>query len=189
MSLKAGRVGVAPDQVDGFGKIKSEATAGYTKQEADAKFETQAAATSALAEKQPITLEVPIEMLSGTALTVEDALQGLNDEITDISTAQESVVENIVSGASVESSVNYLVKQGKVVCCSVYLQSITAEAWSTICVIPNGFRPKNKLLGLCWSNVSKGFVGAEINDTNGAIQFDTACSNNKVRVSLTWETA
>ena len=33
MSLKAGRVGVAPDQVDEFGKIKSEATSGYTKQE------------------------------------------------------------------------------------------------------------------------------------------------------------
>lgn len=41
MSLKAGRVGVAPDQVDEFGKIKSEATSGYTKQEADAKFSTK----------------------------------------------------------------------------------------------------------------------------------------------------
>lgn len=87
MALKAGRVGVAPDQVDEFGKINSEATSGYTKQEADAKFETQthAASTyetksdaiSALAEKQPILLSVPIEMLSGTKLTVEDALNGL----------------------------------------------------------------------------------------------------------------
>ena len=41
MALKAGRVGVALDQVDDFGQIKSEATSGYTKQEADAKFETK----------------------------------------------------------------------------------------------------------------------------------------------------
>lgn len=80
MSLKAGRVGVAPDQVDEFGMIKSEATSGYTKQEADAKFETQTAATEALALKQPITLSVPIEMLSGTKLTVESALQALNTD-------------------------------------------------------------------------------------------------------------
>lgn len=46
MSLRAGRVGVAPDQVDDFGKIKSDATSGYTKQEADVKFETQTHAAS-----------------------------------------------------------------------------------------------------------------------------------------------
>ncbi len=80
MALKAGRVGVAPDQVDEFGRIKSEATSGYTKQEADAKFETKSDAVAALAEKQPILLSVPIELLSGSVLTVEDALQGLNEE-------------------------------------------------------------------------------------------------------------
>ena len=77
MSIKAGRVGVAPDQVDEFGTIHSEAIEGYTKQEADAKFETQNHATSTF---QPKTLSVPIEMLSGTKLTVETALQGLNVE-------------------------------------------------------------------------------------------------------------
>ena len=46
MALKAGRVGVSPDQVDEFGKISSEATGAYTKQEADAKFETQSHASS-----------------------------------------------------------------------------------------------------------------------------------------------
>lgn len=90
MALKAGRVGVAPDQVDEFGEIKSNVTSGYTKQEADAKFETQTHAASiyetktdadtALAEKQSIRLSMPIELLSGSALTVEDALQGLNVE-------------------------------------------------------------------------------------------------------------
>ena len=90
MSLKAGRVGVAPDQVDEFGKIKSEATASYTKQEADVKFETQLHAASTYETKtdaaalQPINLSVPIEMMSGTKLTVEQALNGLNGEIHDI---------------------------------------------------------------------------------------------------------
>ena len=42
MSLKAGRVGVNPNQVDPVdGSIKSSATEGYTKQEADAKFSTK----------------------------------------------------------------------------------------------------------------------------------------------------
>ena len=89
MALKAGRVGVAPDQVDEFGKINSEATEGYTKQEADAKFETQTHAASTYETKsdaaalQPINLLVPIEMLDGTKLTVESALQGLNTEKLD----------------------------------------------------------------------------------------------------------
>lgn len=89
MALKAGRVGVAPDQVDEFGHISSEATSGYTKQEADAKFETQTHAASTYETKsdaatlQPITLSVPIEMLSGTKLTVESALNGLNESKID----------------------------------------------------------------------------------------------------------
>ena len=84
MSLKAGRVGVAPDQVDEFGKINSEVTDAYTKQEADAKFETKTHASSTYETKsdaaalQPKTLAVPIEMLDGSKLTVESALQGLN---------------------------------------------------------------------------------------------------------------
>lgn len=82
MSLKAGRVGVALDQVDEFGKIKSEATSGYTKQEADAKFETQEAA----ALLQPKTLALPISMLEGSSLvsktTVEEVIQTMNNAMT-----------------------------------------------------------------------------------------------------------
>lgn len=86
MALKAGRVGVSPDQVDEFGKISSDATGAYTKQEADAKFETQSHASSTYETKteaaalQPKTLAVPISMLDGSKLTVESALQGLNTE-------------------------------------------------------------------------------------------------------------
>lgn len=85
MAIKAGRVGVAPDQVDDFGKVKSNATTGYTKQEADAKFETQSHAASTYETKadaanlQPITLAVPVEMLSGSALTTEEAFSGISE--------------------------------------------------------------------------------------------------------------
>lgn len=88
MSLKAGRVGVSPDQVDEFGKISSEATGAYTKQEADAKFETQSHASSTYETKteaaalQPKTLAVPISMLIGSQLvsktTVEEVINTMN---------------------------------------------------------------------------------------------------------------
>ena len=93
MALKAGRVGVSPDQVDEFGKISSEATGAYTKQEADAKFETQShasstyetktEASSALNLKQNINIAVPINVLNGSNLAaVEPALHGLENAIT-----------------------------------------------------------------------------------------------------------
>ena len=92
MSLKAGRVGVAPDQVDEFGKIKSEATSGYTKQEADVKFETKTEAAAALAEKQPMRLSVPLELLTGSVLTVETALSGIQNEIKDLCLRDTGVI-------------------------------------------------------------------------------------------------
>lgn len=85
MALKAGRVGVAPEQVDDFGQIKSEATSGYTKQEADAKFETQTNASTEYAKLQPKTLEVPISMLEGSSLsltTVESVFGTMNGAMT-----------------------------------------------------------------------------------------------------------
>lgn len=116
MALKAGRVGVAPSQVDAFGVIIGGGGGGdsYTKAESDAKFETQthaantyetkltAAATyetkanaqasyetkSDAAQLQPKTLALPIHMLHGTVLSVEDMFTGdqgalTNKELTD----------------------------------------------------------------------------------------------------------
>lgn len=54
MSLKAGRVGVAPSQVDAFGNIIAGGGGGgdsYTKAEADAKFETQTHAANTYESK------------------------------------------------------------------------------------------------------------------------------------------
>lgn len=135
MALKAGRVGVAPDQVDDFGKVKSDATSSYTKQEADAKFETQTAAAAALAEKQPIQLSVPLELLTGSALTVEDALNGINNEVTESVTAQ---ITSEVGTFAVRS----LMKVGKVVCLTFNLtltQNITA--WDSVIIsVPEEFK-------------------------------------------------
>lgn len=84
MSLKAGRVGVNPADVDPIsGRISPEATDSYTKAQADDKFLSKSDASStyetksAAADLQPKTLAVPIELLSGSKFTVESALQGL----------------------------------------------------------------------------------------------------------------
>lgn len=79
MSLKAGRRGLNKRLVDAFGNFDGEAPSGeyYTKQQTDNKFETKTHVNNTFQKK---TLDVPIEMLSGSKLTVEDALQGLNEE-------------------------------------------------------------------------------------------------------------
>ena len=78
MSLKAGRVGVNPADVDPIdGHINPESVDSYTKAQADAKFETLEAA----AALQPKTLAVPVHMLSGSKLTVESVLSELSGDI------------------------------------------------------------------------------------------------------------
>lgn len=185
MSLKAGRVGVAPDQVDEFGKIKSEATSGYTKQEADAKFETKTDAATALAEKQPKTLAVPIEMLSGTKLTVESALQGLNDATTALLTGSEIAFTDIVEGAAVDSSFggNHLVKKGNIVIADLGLKTVTtSSAWSVVIAkIPDGYRPKTEVYVRDARN-QKLFVFR----TNGNLNCSEALSEGAFYVHAVW---
>ena len=79
MALKAGRVGLNTELVDEFGYLKEDAPSGeyYTKTQADNKFATKTHVNNNFQKKN---LDVPIEMLSGSKLTVESALQGLNEE-------------------------------------------------------------------------------------------------------------
>lgn len=146
MALKAGRVGVAPDQVDEFGKINSEATEGYTKQEADAKFETQTHAASTYetksdaAAKQPINLSVPISMLDGTKLTVESALQGLNAK-------SESECTSVVG----TEQTNVVVRNNREGFLILELNAVTVDANSVLGVIPEGFRPSHDFSFQCAS--------------------------------------
>ena len=78
MALKAGRVGVAKDQVDEFGKITGGSTPEnvYTKTQCDNKFETKTHANNTY---QPKTIEVPLELLGGSQLTVETSLHAIEE--------------------------------------------------------------------------------------------------------------
>ncbi|MBO7732090.1 MAG: hypothetical protein J6S67_06050 [Methanobrevibacter sp.] len=150
MALKAGRVGLNKELVDEFGYLKEDAPSGeyYTKTQADNKFETKThvnnnfqkktlevpiellsgsalTVESALQglneEKQNMTLSVPIELLSGSALTVESALQGLNSELSDVLTVEEVEVTPSSESVTVVSSSTLLNKVGSVVSGSIRL--------------------------------------------------------------------
>lgn len=168
MALGAGRKGLASELVDEFGYLKGEMPTGeyYTKSQTDNKFETKTHAGNTYQKKtlelpletlmgskltvedsldalneiqktrQPKTLEVPIEMLSGSKLTVESALQGLNDVVKIIDGS-----DNITSDYSINTSRTILKKVGNVVYLDLRIEDVTASAWSTLAIIPEGFRP------------------------------------------------
>lgn len=83
MALKAGRVGVAKDQVDEFGKITGGSTPEnvYTKTQCDNKFETKTHASNTYQQKN---IEVPLELLGGSQLTVEASLHAIEDTFGDL---------------------------------------------------------------------------------------------------------
>lgn len=195
MALKAGRVGVAPDQVDEFGKINSDATQGYTKQEADAKFETKTNAASTYETKtdaanlQPKTLALPISMLHGSVLTVEQGFSGLadaltNKELTDMLTVQESAVTDIVNDATVDTDIgNHLLKFGKIVNLSVRLKTVTVAGWGTVVFkIPAGFRPKYRMNIIDDGNRTYSIF------TNGEVYTNATLSSNNINLNATWIT-
>lgn len=107
MALKAGRVGLNKDLVDEFGYLKGEAPSGeyYTKTQTDNKFETKTHVNNTFQKK---TLEVPIDLLSGSALTVESALQGINEE--KFNRAEQNVLgaKNILPNNAANQTINGL---------------------------------------------------------------------------------
>lgn len=175
MSLKAGRVGVAPDQVDDFGMIKSEATGGYTKQETDAKFETKTAASEALALKQPITLSVPIETLSGTKLTVEAALNAINDDVSKV-----EVSDTVTTEFTLESGFDKVRRVGRFKIADLTFRNVTITAWDQVGVIPEGFRP---VLGV--KGVSQGRQPFYI-DTTGVITCGSDITNGVFAIHVVY---
>ena len=188
MALKAGRVGVASDQVDDFGKVKSEATSGYTKQEADAKFETQTHAASTYETKsdaallQPIQLSVPIELLNGSALMVESALSGINNEVNDLYEEHISAATDIIEGANVLDGDNHLYKIGNVVQFILRLSNVTTlTAWNVIIAkIPEGYRPRYLV-----RRKDVGDIGYNISPL-GEIVLTSAVSDRSITICETW---
>ena len=186
MSLKAGRVGVNPADVDPInGHISPESLSGYTKQEADAKFETQTSASAEYAKLQPKTLSVPIEMLSGSKLTVETALQGLQSDKIDNAITETAFTE-IVGGASVDTSYggNHIVKQGKMVTVDLGLTAVDATAWTTkIAQIPDGYKPKYENFSKSTRNNYTIKIG-----TNGGIYLGDTVTGAGVYLHTSWFT-
>lgn len=190
MALKAGRVGVAPDQVDDFGKVKSDVTSGYTKQEADAKFETQIHAASTYETKsdaaalQPIQLSVPIDLLNGSALTVESALSGINNEVNDLYEEHTSAVTDIIEGATVLDGDNHLFKVGNVVQFILRLSHVTTPtAWNAIIAnIPEGYRPRYII-----RRKDFGDTGYNISPL-GEIVLSSAVTDKTITICETWIT-
>lgn len=162
MSLKAGRVGVNPADVDPVdGHIKSDATSGYTKQEADAKFETQTHAASTYETKsdaaglQSKTLTVPINMLIGSQIapmtTVEDVLSTMNNgkstaELTKDVSSETKVITSVHEKVTVDSNVNKAVRFGKVISFTVRFTVLDGISSGAIEILDTGFFINNDLL-------------------------------------------
>lgn len=181
MSIKAGRVGVNPSQVDPVnGFILSSAISGYTKQEADAKFLTQTDAVSTYESKsdasaaynalQPKTLAVPIEMLSGTKLTVESALSGLNDDKTD-DVVLDGTVTSLISGVQLIYK-----KYGKIACLYITGAATAAGIASGVklCDLPD--IPTRSTGGLVWT--SKGIARIIISNTGEVVFYGSALTED-----------
>lgn len=185
MSLKAGRVGVNPTDVDPVsGHVNPAAVDSYTKSQADDKFLAKSDASSTYETKsdaaalQPITLAVPITMLSGTKLTVETALNGLQTDKVDL-TYYEDTVGSIPEGATV--STNHIVKQGYIKSLFFELSGVTCDAWTNIGVIPAGYRPRYQIT--CKDGRESPVY--QIKD-NGNITVVGALNNAAVRIYITF---
>lgn len=166
MAQRAGRVGVNPADVNPVtGHVNVQVPGNvYTKTQVDNKFLTK---TKAASDYQTKNLDVPIQLLDGSALTVEAALQGLNSQKQDkqlavpISLLDGSAltVENAlqgINGATIpdgdvftitinETDVDfYFTKVGNIVVVSVFdNNAITVgNAWITVAdPLPVKYRP------------------------------------------------
>ena len=186
MAIKAGRVGVAPDQVDEFGNINSEATSGYTKQEADAKFETQTHAASTYETKsdaaalQPKTLAVPISMLSGTKLTVETALNGLNGDKQNVLSLESATPETTLTTVT-----NIVEKYGRMVALSFNADGVTASAGGTLCTVPAAYRPPRTVRCAVVNISDETVIPIRVTD-GGIVASEIALTSKNIRFYCTW---
>ena len=202
MSLKAGRVGVNPADVDPIsGHINSSGTDAYTKAQADDKFLSKSDAASTYESKsdastahnllQPKTLAVPIEMLLGTKLTVESALQGLNEEINDINTVKEGTITTTFTFGNTHTVRKY----GKVVELNLIVTAIEdVTAYNTaIAQISAGFRPNADIQPISFLKVgSEKVVRGYIKKSTGEIQLQenvASGANGEFRIFATWITS
>jgi len=170
MSLKAGRVGVAPDQVDNFGKVKSDVTSGYTKQEADAKFETQTYAASTYATK-------------AEAAVLESAITDLDEDKVDNSS--EDVTITFVTERVTVTANTFCKKMGKLVMANLSLNAVTVSANDLIGTLPEGSRPSESVFILFFNVDDNAVVRAFIN-SDGGIYIPSVLTNKNLRGSFSF---
>ena len=194
MAIKSGRVGVNPVDVDPVsGRINPSATDAYTKAQTDDKFLSKTDAASTYESKsdastahnllQPKTLAVPIEMLSGTKLTVETALQGLNTELTDAVTVNSG---SLTSDFTINENLTKIKKQGKICCIMITLTGVTANANTALATLSEGYRPLDTI-GIVMDDGTSpiaGYIGS-----NGVIYARANITDGKtIRSSATFIT-
>lgn len=201
MSLKAGRVGVNPADVDPIdGHISPSATGAYTKQEADAKFETQTHASETYETKtdaaalQPKTLAVPISMLQGSLLvpktTVEDVIQTMNNAMTNRELTEKVTVKTgtITSDFTIQDFTT-LHKIGNVVYASIALSGVTKDAFTNALFnVPEGFRPKAQYVPLPMIVGNTEVGRCTVISVGGNVQSSVNLSNKDIYVSGSWIT-
>lgn len=181
MSLRAGRVGINPTDVDPItGHVNPVAVDSYTKSQADDKFLTKSDGSStyetksAAADLQPKTLADPIVMLSGTKTTVEDALQGLN-------TLTKQVVVDDQIESEYTTPKNKLFKYGNVVTCIVQISAVTGVANDEIATVPTGYRPATE-----WRCIDVNGKHLVQIGTDGAIKLGENVTSQSVFVYTSW---
>lgn len=193
MSLKAGRVGVNPADVDPInGHISPDSVNSYTKAQADAKFETQTHAASTYETKseaetahallQPKTLAIPLHMLDGSKLTVETALHGLNNGKVDRDRANASFTDVV---GTIQDTSN-IRKQGSVVDVIFNVNGVTANANTVLGVIPSGSRPYSVntpciIMSSKTEDVYRGYLS-----TDGKIYCVHALTDDNIRMHVTY---
>ena len=170
MALGAGRKGLASELVDEFGHLKGEMPTGeyYTKSQTDNKFETKTHSNSTYQKK---TLELPLETLMGSKLTVEDSLDALNEiqktrqpktlevpiemlsgtkltvetalgGINDVINGDVDECSSFPTGATVNATYgNHIILRGRTVQLNLNLEGVTQTQFARIATIPTRYRP------------------------------------------------
>ena len=180
MSLKAGRVGVHPADVDPVnGHITPSSVDGYTKVQADDKFLSKSDASSTYETKsdaaalQPKTLAVPIHMLSGSKLTVESALGELAGDST-----------TFTSVGTVNTN-SYLKKIGSLVILNAIINGVTVSLYDPIAEIPAGYRPvKDTAVVATVDDASP--IRISVKADNGKLITTSALNNKNITINGIW---
>lgn len=185
MSLRSGRVGVNPEDVNPInGKIQVEAPDNvYTKTQADNKFETKTHAGNTYLTKteaealQPINLAVPVPLLDGSALTVESALQGLASDKEDTLSVVTKSFGSIKEG--VTPTVNKILKYGRMVVIYFSATGVTADANDALGVVPSDCIPEETTTFIDATN-SKAY---NIGNVSGSLRTNGSLTNSSVTIT------